>query len=344
MEALFAEAMKATQALRKTSVPWAADQPYNQPYYAYNPASSTWEPKTPTPSPTQDSTITKLVLYTWNIDFMLPFAAARMNPALTHLSSFLTTLPTSTAPIIFLQECTPSDLSTIASTPWIRSRFHITDLTHEFWATEHYGTTILLDARLPVLSAFRVHFSNTRMDRDAFFVDTRINNKTTRLCNSHLESMALDPPFRPPQVALIASYLHSPAINAGITAGDFNAIQPFDRTLHSENNLKDAFLELGGKEDTEEAYTWGQQAPIVLRERFGLSRMDKVFFTGAVNVSRYERFGGGVLVEGEEEKKEIVKLGFEEAWVTDHLGVFVEIKVDTDAEITGEGVRRESGL
>jgi tyrosyl-DNA phosphodiesterase 2 len=328
MDALFAHVMKATAASRKTLAPWQPDEPVPQPYYTFNPEGSSWVPKTPSLDTNQSNGITKIALYTWNIDFMLPFADARMKPALAHLEILTSSLSPATAPVIFLQECTPSDLTTIANTPWIRSRFHITDIDHTHWATEHYGTTMLLDARIPLTSAFRVHYSKTRMDRDAFFVDIALGIRI-RLCTSHLESMALDPPYRIPQMQIIATHMHAPYIDAAITAGDFNAIQPFDRTLHIDNgnNLKDAFLELGGKEDTEEAYTWGQQAPTSYRERFGCSRMDKVYFCGGVKMVKYERFGAGVLVEGERERREIVELGFEEAWVTDHLGVWVEVEV-----------------
>ena len=41
-------------------------------------------------------------------------------------------------------------------------------------------------------------------------------------------------------------------------------IEPFDRKLHSDNGLKDAYLELGGKEDSDDGFTWGQQAPKAL--------------------------------------------------------------------------------
>lgn len=39
---------------------------------------------------------------------------------------------------------------------------------------------------------------------------------------------------------------------AGVFAGDMNANKPLDRTLPQENGFKDAYLELGGKEDAEE--------------------------------------------------------------------------------------------
>ncbi|KAL3460978.1 Endonuclease/exonuclease/phosphatase [Aspergillus heterothallicus] len=337
MDALFAQAMKDTTALRKTSVPWKPDEPHPQSYYTFDTTTSSWTPKDPSPSTDEGQTasITNIALYTWNIDFMLPFPEARMRPALSHLNDLTSSLPQSKVIIVFLQECTQSDLATIASTPWIRDRFHITDLDHSSWATAHYGTTTLVDRRVPISSAFRVHYSKTRMDRDAFFVDVSINGKKIRFCNTHLESMALDPPFRIPQMKLIAGYLHESGLKAAITAGDFNAIQPFDRTLHVDdgNDLKDAFLELGGKEDTPESYTWGQQAATVLRERFGYSRMDKVYFCGGVKVLKFERFGQDVLAEGNEEAKTILGLGFEKAWVTDHVGVKAEF------EITGQVAR-----
>lgn len=266
-----------------------------------------------------------------NIDFMLPFAEARMKPALALLGRLTgpESLPPTTAPVIFLQECTPSDLTTIANTPWVRERFHLTDLDTTNWATTHYGTITLVDSRLPITAAFRVHYSKTRMDRDALVVEIAPgpDGRKVRLCNSHLESLAFDPPFRPFQVQIMARYMREDHVHAALAAGDFNAIQPFDRTLHEGNKLKDAFLELGGQEDTDEGFTWGQQAATSLRVQFGCSRMDKVYFCGGVKLLRFERFGQDVLVDGEEERKQIVGLGFEKPWVTDHLGVMAEVEV-----------------
>lgn len=42
-------------------------------------------------------------------------------------------------------------------------------------------------------------------------------------------------------------------------AGDFNALEPFDRALHSDFSLKNAQLELRGVEDSLEGYTWRYQ-------------------------------------------------------------------------------------
>ncbi|ROW02530.1 hypothetical protein VMCG_06134 [Cytospora schulzeri] len=334
MEAIIAQAIKDTTALRKTSVPWSPDEPYAQAYYAFDSATSSWVSKTPgateAAQDSQGAGITKIALFTWNIDFMLPFAESRMRPALTYLDGLTSpdALGPTTAPVIFLQECVPSDLATIAAQPWVRERYHLLDTDPTHWATTHYGTTILVDSRLPITSAFRVHYSKTRMDRDALFVDVSLNGSSkVRLCNTHLESMVFDPPYRPPQVQLVARYMREAGVHAALAAGDFNAIQPFDRTLHADNGLKDAFLELGGREDTDGGFTWGQQAATKLRGQFGCSRMDKVFFCGGVRLVRFERFGGDVMTEGEEEGRQIVELGFEKPWVTDHLGVMAEVEI-----------------
>ncbi|KUI63929.1 Tyrosyl-DNA phosphodiesterase 2 [Cytospora mali] len=336
MDAMIAHAIKDTTVLRKSSVPWSPDEPSFQSYYAYDTTTHAWASKllsTDVARNINSSEITNIALYTWNIDFLLPFAEARMKAALAYLDRLTNpeSLPPTTAAVIFLQECTPSDLTTIAATPWVQARYHLTDVDPTNWATTHYGTTMLVDSRVLITAAFRVHYSKTRMDRDALFVDISLgpDSKTIRLCNTHLESLAFDPPFRPHQMQLIARYMHEEHVHAALAAGDFNAIQLFDRTLHEDgnNNLKDAFLELGGKEDTDEGFTWGQQAATKLREQFGCSRMDKVYFCGGVKLVRLERFGEDVLTEGEDESKQIVELGFEKPWVTDHLGVMAEVEI-----------------
>lgn len=334
MEAILAQAIKLTAVLRKTVVPWNPEEPHSQPYHTFDTESSSWISKSPAVDVPQDnhtSEITNIALFSWNIDFLLPFAETRMKSALAHLNHLTNpeSLSSATAPVIFFQECTSSDLNTIVATPWVRERFQLADVDSTNWATTHYGTTVLLDSRLTITGAFRVHYSKTRMDRDALFIDVSIgpDPRRIRLCNTHLESMAFDPSFRPSQVQVIARHMHENNVHAALAAGDFNAIQPFDRTLHLDNNLKDAFLEQGGKEDTNEGFTWGQQAATNLRKQFGCSRMDKVYFCGDVKLVKFERFGKDVLVEGDDEAKQIVGLGFDKAWITDHLGVMAIVEV-----------------
>ena len=117
---------------------------------------------------------------------------------------------------------------------------------------------------------------------------------------------------------------------------NFNAIQPFDRTLHTDNNLKDAYLEQGGKEDSDDGYTWGQQAATAFRKQFGCSRMDKVYYRGALKLVEFRRFGQNVELRDAKQRDEIVGLGFEKPWVTDHLGIFAKFEV---AQPQGTGER-----
>ncbi|ETS86497.1 hypothetical protein PFICI_00325 [Pestalotiopsis fici W106-1] len=335
MEEVFRKAVAHNEASRKASVSWKPDQPHEQAYYLYDDATKSWtshEAGKSVPNSSQEKTaqsvIDRLALYAWNIDFMLPYPTSRMEIGLETLANLTSQVPENTAVVIFLQECIASDLETIANTPWVRERFAMTDLTSQNWASGHYGTTMLVDRRLlPLEAVFRVHYSKTRMERDAFFVDFLLQGKKVRLCNSHLESLDMMPPYRPPQVELMGRYLAEDDVQAGIAAGDFNAIQDFDRTLHSDNGFKDAYLELGGQEDSEEGYTWGQQAATSLRERFGCSRMDKVFFCGALELKSFERFGQDVQLDSPTERDDIVELGFDKPWITDHMGIKAEFEI-----------------
>ncbi|KAI3334462.1 Endonuclease/exonuclease/phosphatase [Ustulina deusta] len=336
-----------------SSVPWKPDTPHPQPIYGFDSTTQTWK-ATADEQSQSDTTITKLALFSWNIDFMLPHARPRMEAGLAELQARISALPRSTAAVIFLQECVPADLETIGSTAWVRTGFLRTDVDAAFWASDYYGTTTLVDRRLGVARVSRTHYALTRMDRDALFVDVvgpaardgeeesarggdgagsgkdrkKGDARIIRFCNTHLESLALEPPYRPPQVALAAKFMREKDIHGALLAGDLNAIQPFDRTLHSANGLRDAYLDLGGREDSEAGYTWGQQAPPAFREMYGCSRMDKVFYCGGVSVQKFDRFGADVQVVGESEREDILRWGgFEKPWITDHLGVFVEVVV-----------------
>ncbi|KAI0430288.1 Endonuclease/exonuclease/phosphatase [Xylaria sp. FL1042] len=327
-----------------TAVQWTPDTPHPQSVFSFDSDTQAWKATTNyQPSPPSDDKITKLALFSWNIDFMLPHARPRMQAGLSELHTRIAALPRSTAAVVFLQECVPEDLETIGDTAWVRRDFLRTDVDAAEWASSMYGTTTLVDRRLGVAGVFRVHYALTRMERDALFVDVIFpsssssgggsgesgkGGKIIRFCNTHLESLAVDPPYRPPQVALAAKFMQEESVHGALLAGDLNAIQPFDRTLHSDNSLRDAFLELGGQEDSEEGYTWGQQAPPQLRNMYGCSRMDKVFYCGGVSIERFSRFGADVEVVGEGEREIILKWGgFEKAWITDHLGIFAQVAI-----------------
>ena len=316
----FQEIMRVIASKKKSSFPWKQQEPYPQPCFSYDNDSRSWlqsavqNPTTP---------VASFEILSWNIDFMLPFADERMQAALDHLRTLTSRPSTPTPSIIFLNECLVSDLTLIQSQPWIQQGYTITDIDDQYWESGHYGTTTLISKSLAVKSVFRVHYEATRMERDALCVDIDAGNgKALRLCNSHLESLVADPPLRPHQVETAAKHMQAAEVYGAVVGGDFNAIQPFDRTLHSENGLKDAYLETGGEEGNAAGFTWGQMAAVKQREMFGLSRMDKLFFYGGLRVEEFERFGLGVRVGNDEIEKILKeKEDLERDWVTDHAGV-----------------------
>ena len=114
---------------------------------------------------------------------------------------------TSDAPsVIFLQEICSQDLSVIGENEWVQCAFHVTDISAERWPSS-YGTVTLIDHRLSLLAVFRVRF-DSHMGRGVLFTDIEISGKTSRLCNTHLESLVATPPLRPAQVALASKHLH----------------------------------------------------------------------------------------------------------------------------------------
>jgi tyrosyl-DNA phosphodiesterase 2 len=343
MDEITKKAIAKTMESRKLpgAVKWRENESHKQGYFGFDTARQTWAliPEGDGIAAPAAPQISRIKLYSWNIDFMVPFPNERMRAALDELKTQTSSLPpTTTAAIVFLQECLLSDLNIISEQSWIRDNFYMTDMDTAHWGSDYYGTTTLIDRRLAVASCFRVHYLESVMERDALCVDVSVggkdDEKIIRFCNTHLESLALHPPYRPHQMRTVAKQLCAEEVHAGIAAGDFNAIQPFDRTLHSENGLKDAYLELGGKEDSDEGYTWGQQAATRQREMFGCSRMDKMYFTGELKLLSFDRFGQDVQLTEEEQKKKLVDLGFDKPWITDHLGITAEFELsDKNASI-----------
>lgn len=264
------------------------------------------------------------VILSWNIDFLIPLGDERMTAALNHLQTHVQPDPPT---VIFLQEMTKSDLKLIQAQSWVQSNFHVTDITDEHWESSWYGTCTLIPKTLSIASVFRVHYKHTAkaMDRDGLFVDIALerDNKPLRLCNTHLESLIADPPLRPHQLKCAATFMHASEVSASVLGGDLNAIEPFDKLIARQNNLSDAYLEKGGREDDIDGFTWGQMAKTVEREKFGLSRMDKLLFCGALHVQQFEQFGYDVQINDhlQHEREQMLQLGFDKPWVTDHLGI-----------------------
>jgi len=308
-------------------------EPKHQDYYTFQ--SKQWQKVEPFASKTMKETAAHsspnlkdtFRLLSWNIDVLIDYGKERMMAALKYLGQLINKIPAEQPIVIFLQEMSVSDLRQIQETTWIQHRFHITDLGAKSWQSPFYGTTTLVDKRILIADVFRAPFPS-RFERDGFFVDIQLANtdKVLRLCNVHLESLISDPPIRPKQLEQASNYMHEENVYAAVLAGDCNAIQPFDRMLHNAHGLKDGYLALGGQEDCEEGYTWGQQVPAVLREKFGCSRMDKVLYCGNIEVNSLEKIGEGVMVEEEEVRKKMVESGMVE-FVTDHIGLMAEVRV-----------------
>lgn len=279
-------------------------------------------------------------LISWNIDILVGFAEERMTAALEYLDGLVASTPADIPVVVFLQEMGLSDLEQIRDSKWIRERFNITEVDGKHWLSPLYGTTTLIDRRLKISGVFRVPWLS-KFERDGLFVDISVSHpsssdrKVLRLCNTHLESLVADPPVRPAQVAAASEYLQKTDVACALLAGDLNAIQPFDKTLHSENGLKDTYLELGGIEGADEGFTWGQQVPQWMKEKFGCSRMDKILFRGDVQPRGFERIGAGVKVAEEYWAK--VKEAGELEWVTDHYGVMGDFELTGDWTLQGNG-------
>jgi tyrosyl-DNA phosphodiesterase 2 len=290
-----------------------------------------------------------------------------MTAALHHLHTILTShdsTTTTSATVILFQEMTPSTLDVIQSTPWIRDNFYITDLSPARWRMSSYGTTTLIDRRLDIKRVFRVPYAVSYMQRDGLFVDIGLEWSSTtstsasgggegeerilRLCNTHLESLASGTPRRPVQMHLASQFMHGlddsglPTPHAAILAGDLNAFAPEDLALPESCGLRDAFLVLGGVEETEESYTWGKQNTGWLVGRFPDARLDKVLFCGGVEVEKLGRIGVGVRArvggDGDAESEGEAGRGGEfeddeeeeeDVWVTDHYGLEAEFVITT---------------
>lgn len=284
-------------------------------------------------SVTQDTCIqklTSLVLISWNIDFMAPEPQARMASALNYLEKMVSTIPSSSAVVIFFQEMTQelssldraNDLNQIAAASWVRTRFNTTDLNTSGWDSR-YGQITLVDRRLDIHAVSRLHLVS-EFQRDALFVDVRLNpaipgsERLLRLCNVHLDSLAGE--LRPVQWKGIARHLQDggAGIIASILAGDCNANRPRDTLEPQNNGFKDAFLELGGVENDEQGATWGFQS--IGWERWGRKRLDKQVFWGDIEVSALEKIGVGVEVEDVLARRNLEKEG-KLTFVTDHYGL-----------------------
>ena len=287
-------------------------------------AGGGWQPFSEQLSSPSVSTIR---LITWNIDAQAQGGPLRM----VYLEGLINTFPRELPLIIFFQEMVRNDLMLLQAAPWVRARFALTDTDTLHWKAPYYGTTTLVDRRLPLARVFRAFYKDTQMDRDGLYVDiatkpSAANQRILRFCNTHLESLDATPPLRPAQFAEAAQHCHSPTVHGAVLAGDLNAIEPVDRTLPVTHGFKDAYLEAGGKEDSPEGYTWGYQSYAELQAKFGRARLDKVLFCGRVKVKGLQRIGIGVKVD-EAKRAKMRSFGALE-FVTDHYGLMADVSAE----------------
>jgi tyrosyl-DNA phosphodiesterase 2 len=75
--------------------------------------------------------------------------------------------------------------------------------------------------------------------------------------------------------------------------------------------------------------------------------MDKVFYCGGVRLLDFQIRGADVELEDEEQRQAILDLGFERAWITDHLAlraIFEIVDADVGVEQRSESCEARPNL
>ncbi|KAI0337093.1 hypothetical protein BDW22DRAFT_1471227, partial [Trametopsis cervina] len=134
-------------------------------------------------------------------------------------------------------------------------------------------------SKMMLHSAFRMTLPS-RYERDALcvnFHDPATPGNVLRLLNVHLNS--LDAYFRRAfQVHLLNGLLREGGCSGGVVAGDFNAIDPDDRTLVEKHGLVDAWVKLYEQTTGLDGATWG--VGVELEHGLKPGRLDKVVMLG----------------------------------------------------------------
>ncbi|KAJ6497579.1 Endonuclease/exonuclease/phosphatase [Mycena sanguinolenta] len=289
-------------------------------------------------------------LLSWNVDFSAGLVIRRFEAALLHLENLLCPRRALSSPpprtIILLQEVDTSCFQTLLANAFIREFYHITNLSppHSYSIREFYHITNLSPPHsystltlVPnpiaslVSSVSRIPFTETRMHRDCLFVDFDIplaipnaEPKTLRLriANTHLESLrGFGDTARPKQLEQISDLLTETGVDAGVVAGDMNAIAPSDQNLPEQLGLSDAWRpnmvsDNGSGTQIDHAnfgeaqgHTWGYQP----KGRHPPNRLDKILTVGKVAAVDIERVGVGL------------KLEDRDLHVSDHYGLFSKL-------------------
>ena len=286
-------------------------QKFNRFLSAFDPAARRWTalplcqhtasiPR-PSPRPANRRTVCEqLSLTSWNIHAS-PFKRVERSQLILDRI-----LGPKSSDIIFLQEVASDVRQSVLDDPRVRSRFLTSDAENDtafkgvpfatmtLLSNERFASPLLAekdgsdgkgegegkrDSEMMLHSAFRMTLPS-RYERDAFcvnFHDPATPGNVLRLLNVHLDS--LDAYFRRAfQVHLLDRLLREGGCSGGVIAGDFNAIDPDDRTLVEKHGLVDAWVKLYGRTTGRDGATWG--VGVELENGLKPSRLDKVVMLG----------------------------------------------------------------
>lgn len=315
-----------------------------QPYHVFNAIRHCWVEKPYRENVRYPGEITRIAIYSWVVNSKLPDHKFRMSAALTYLRDMVNNAEAesgdfSTAPVVFLQECRlPEAVQEVCDNRWVRDRFNIAGMNSTSTARTYCGILMLLDRRLSITSCFRRHLYEYYHDdnRSALFVELVLgsegNKKRVCLCNTQLNPYAFE--YRQPQASRIIRSLRSnDDEDIVLLAGDLKATRPRDGRLYLDRGFKDAFLEYGGVEDSDEGHTWGLQNSL----RFGeveSVRNCRIYFRGPAKLLEFWRFGEDVqLPEGPpgsdmaQRRVTMMRSGYEKPWITDCFGVMATFEI-----------------
>lgn len=313
-----------------------------QPYHVFNATRHCWAEEPYMENVRQPGAITKIAIYSWVMNSKLPEKRARVSAALDHLRDMIANAENGesmTAPVIFLQECSfPAALQEVCDNQWVRDRFNIAGMNSTSTARTYCGIVMLLDRCLTITSCFRrhLHESHPNDNRSALFVELVLgsdeNKKRVCLCNTQLNPYSHM--YRQPQASRIIRSLGSnDDEDIALLAGDLKATLPEDSRLYVDRGFKDAFLEHGGVEGSEEGHTWGKQNSV----RFGpvaSVRVSRIYFRGPAKLLEFSRFGEDVqLPEGppgsemSQRRVKLMRLGYEKPWITDCFGLMATFEI-----------------
>ena len=232
-----------------------------------------------------------LVLVTWNVNYSSKEPEARINSILTHIRH-LETVPD----LIFFQEVSHPALATMLQDQWVREGWYLSEADTKNWGKQAFATVTLISKsrfghekyvpEKPALGAiWRVKYPS-RYARDALCCDVflppssptspisspLVATKTrVRFVNVHLDSLPINPSYRPRQLAIVTSLLRT--AGRGLVAGDFNPVLPEDANLLSGNRLVDVWPEL---HPDQSGFTWGINGD----QPFPPNRLDKIGMLG----------------------------------------------------------------